>query len=355
MAIKIIGIDIRAANGNGAGKGTYCSEITKAILKMAPRNLEIVLYNDVQNPKFPKQKIIKGSGIFWHFNLRKYLRANPVDFFIGPSSFIYPSIAPKSQKLAIVVHDMVAFMFAKNHKFFPTFVERLTLGRAIKNAEFIITISKNTQKDLCRIKRTAKKRDIVLAPPAVSEIFKPQKTKNLELPAKYILAVGTIEPRKNLESVFKAFEKLANRDPDLHLCLAGGKGWQESKIFKSFPQKLSNRIHLLGYVPMHNLPELYSRAKCLVYPSLYEGFGIPPLEAMACACPVVTSNVSSLPEVVGDAAIMVEPTNIKQIVDGVERLIKHPETHIKKGLAQAKKFSWDDSAAKILDEIFSRV
>lgn len=355
MAIKSIGIDIRAAHGNGAGKGTYCLEITKAILKVLPKNLEVRLYTDKLNPKIPesKQVLIKGRGILWHFNLKKYIKSHPVDFFIAPSSFIYPAIAPKSQKTAIVVHDMIAFMFAKNHKLFPTLVERLTLGRAIKNSEFIITVSKNTQKDLCRIKAAAKKREIVLAYPAVSEIFKAQKTAILELPEKYVLAVGTIEPRKNFESIFKAFEKLAHRHADLHLCIAGAKGWQVSKIFKNFPKHLSDRIHFLGYVPLHNLPELYSRAKCLIYPSLYEGFGIPPLEAMACGCPVVTSNVSSLPEVVGNAAITSGPTDIKAIVEGVEKIMKNPDSYIKKGLAQAKKFRWEESAAKILDELMS--
>ncbi len=348
MAIKSIGIDIRAANGNGAGKGTYCSEITKALLKKFPK---LRLYNDRQNPDFPKQIIIGGRGIRWHFNLRKYLKENPVDFFIAPSSFIYPAIAPRSQKFAIVVHDMIAFMFAKNHKFFPTLVERLTLGRAVKKAEFIITVSKNSAKDLRRIKPAAKKSKIILAMPAVGKIFKPVKTHALKLPEKYILAVGTIEPRKNLESVFKAFRILAVKHLDLHLCVAGGKGWQQSKIFQNFPKEFADRIHILGYVKMSTLPELYSRAKCLVYPSLYEGFGIPPLEAMACGCPVIASNVSSLPEVVGDAAILVEPTDIKAIVEGVEKLLKNPLSFVKKGLAQAKKFSWDDSAERILEAV----
>lgn len=346
MATKIIGIDIRAAEGEGAGKSRYAEEITKALIKLHP---ETRLFIKNLNPKFPVEMQIQipGRSIFWHLNLRKYLLKNPVDFFISPTSFIYPAIAPKSQRLAIVVHDMIAFLFPKNHAIFPIIVERLTLGLAIKNSEFIISVSQNTFKDLCELKPLAKEKPAIFAPPA-AEFMPTAPTMNL--PEKYLLAVGTIEPRKNLAAVFKAFKALSSTHSDLHLCIAGGKGWKTSHVFSEFPTELQDRIHFLGYVTNPQLSELYSRALCLVYPSFYEGFGIPPLEAMASGCPVLTSNISSLPEVVGDAAILIDPNNLEQIIAGIEELIKNPQPYREKGLERAKIFSWEGSAKKILEK-----
>lgn len=352
MATKSIGIDIRETFGKTAGKGRYTEEITKALMHLSPKT-DFVLFTDKENEKFPHAKLIPGKGISWHFNLKKYLKAHPVDFYFSTTSFIYPAIAPKSQRLGIVVHDMVSFLYPANHHWFPILVEKLTLDRAIKKSEFITTISKNTLNDLHRVKPSSRSKKIVFAPPAVTENFKPVSDKTMPLPAKFILAVGTLEPRKNLISLIKAFISISGKHSDLHLCIAGGVGWKTTGIAKSIPEKLEKRIHFLGYVESEKLPELYSRASLLAYPSFYEGFGIPPLEAMACGCPVLTSNISSLPEAVGDAAYLVNPHSISEIEAGIEELLKNPEPYRKKGLERAKVFNWDLSAQEILKAIFS--
>lgn len=352
MATKSIGIDIRESAGEPTGKGRYTEEITRAMIKAAP-DTKFYLFNSELNPKFPSQMqvTLPVHGLKWHFALRRHLIKNPVDFYFSTTSFIYPAIAPRTQKLGIVVHDLIAFLYPKNHHWFPILVEKLTLGLAIKKTAFITTISQSTWNDLTRIKPIASTKKAIFASPAVSENFTRTENKTLLLPEKFILAVGTLEPRKNLPSLIKAFENLITKYSDLHLCIAGGVGWKTAGIKKTIPENLTSRVHFLGYVDYSQLPELYSRATIFAYPSLYEGFGIPPLEAMACGTPVLTSNISSLPEVVGDAAYLVNPTNISEIEAGIEELLKNPEPYRSKGLEHAKLFSWEKSAKEILNAI----
>lgn len=355
MAIKSIGIDIRTIGVFGAGKAKYCEGITRALIRLAP-DIQFYLFNNTINPAFEggqnyKQIKISSSKLFWHLKLRSYLKKNPVDFYFSPTSYVYPSIAPKEQKLSIVVHDLIAFLHPKTHHWFPILVERLTLGRAVKNSSFISTVSQNTWQDLNEIKPESKSKQMAYAPPFIDGSMKKVETKNLDLPEKYILAVGTLEPRKNLQTLFKAFAMLKNSER--HLCVVGGIGWKSSKIFKSIPDNIKDRIHFLGYRSSPDLPEIYSRASMLVYPSLYEGFGIPPLEAMACGCPVITSKISSLPEVVGDAAILINPESPQEVAAAIEKLLNQEirDDFVQKGYQRLNRFGWESSARAILENI----
>lgn len=358
MATKSIGIDIREVSEKHAGKSRYCEEIAKAMIKSAPKDTQFFLFTKKKTKALPgsNQIQIPGRGIIWHFNLRRHLKKNPVDFFLSPTSYIYPSIAPRSQKLAIVIHDLIAFLHPKNNHWLPTIIEKFTLKKAIKNSDFLITVSENTKKDLFKFKRfaaCAKDKNIIIAGPAASPEMKRTASHKLNLPKNFLLAVGTLQPRKNFKAIFQAFSGLAKENPDLHLCVVGGKGWKISKIFKAIPQEFTKRIHFLGYMPYSDLPELYSRAKMLVFPSLYEGFGIPPLEAMSCGCPVVTSSTSSLPEVVGDAALQIPPENADALTQAIASMLipEKAENYAKRGLTQAKKFSWEKSSEAILAAI----
>ncbi|MBT6048692.1 MAG: glycosyltransferase family 4 protein, partial [Candidatus Scalindua sp.] len=181
------------------------------------------------------------------------------------------------------------------------------------------------------------------------------------LPSKMILNVGTLEPRKNVVSLIKAFRKLREMGfEDVKLVIAGNKGWLYQEIFKEVGQSgLKQEILFLGVVRDKDLPLLYNCADIFVYPSLYEGFGLPPLEAMACGVPVITSNTSSLPEVIGDAGIMVDPTDINSLCESMYILLKDKELWNRMrnmGLERSKLFSWDNTAEKILkvyDEVLS--
>lgn len=352
-----MGIDIREAHGQGAGKGRYAEEITKALIRQAP-DLQFFLFTKVPNPRFEnservKQVVIGGKGPLWHLNLRRYLKHHPVDFFLAPTSFIYPAIAPREQKLAVVVHDLIAFLHSKDHHWFPTLVERLTLKRALKRAEWVVTVSDNTWKDLKQVYPWAAEKAQLTLPPGLSAEMHKVSERHLNLPEPYLLAVGTLSPRKNVQGVIQAFEKLAPDSPSLNLCIAGGEGWKHSELMKRIPPALQSRIHFLGYVSNPDLVELYSRAHVLVFPSFYEGFGIPALEAMACECPVVTSSVSSLPEVVEEAGWTVDPADTEALVAAIKEsfIPMRREEAIQKGKVQASLFSWDRSAAELLSHL----
>jgi glycosyltransferase involved in cell wall biosynthesis len=171
--------------------------------------------------------------------------------------------------------------------------------------------------------------------------------KRYNLPEKFILYVGTLEPRKNIVRLLQAFSGVHEKT-GVPLTIVGKKGWKYKEIFNTFLDlNLEEKVLFTGYVEPEELPALYNLATLFVYPSLYEGFGLPPLEAMQCGCPVVTSSVSSLPEVVGDAAIKVNPRSIQEIEQAMCRLLSDENlrnNYIEQGVKQAEKFSWERCA-----------
>jgi glycosyltransferase involved in cell wall biosynthesis len=178
-----------------------------------------------------------------------------------------------------------------------------------------------------------------------------------KLPEHFILFVGSIEPRKNLISLLKAYLLLPEYiKRDFKLLLVGLKGWKNVEILELL-NKLKGNAEYLGFVDNEELAGLYRKASCFVYPSLYEGFGLPPLEAMACGCPVVTSDVASLPEVCGDAAYYINPYNVESIAEGIHKVLTDRNLRqnlIERGLERSKLFSWEKSARehiKVFEEV----
>ena len=177
---------------------------------------------------------------------------------------------------------------------------------------------------------------------------------------KYILFVGTLQPRKNIVRLIEAFSKIHHQQ-QLNLVIVGKKGWMYEEILEAPKQYgIENQIKFLEFVPDEDLSLLYKNALCFVLPSLYEGFGLPVLEAMTQGCPVITSNVSSLPEAGGDAALYVNPEDVDEIAAKMQSLVKDEElrkTLIEKGYKQVKKFSWEKAARetlKVLEEVGER-
>jgi glycosyltransferase involved in cell wall biosynthesis len=175
----------------------------------------------------------------------------------------------------------------------------------------------------------------------------------------YLLYVGTIEPRKNLLTLIHAYDELlreTTRCPQLVLC--GGRGWLYDEVFKLVEDlKLQDQIRFTGYVDDADLPALYSAAEAFIYPSFYEGFGLPPLEAMACGAPVITSDVSSLPEVVGKAGLTHAPKDTRALTEAMAKLLEDEtarEHFRREGLKQAAKFSWE-RAARETQSIYNEV
>lgn len=228
-----------------------------------------------------------------------------------------------------------------------------TLKKEISKIDMFIAVSEHTKKDIIKHLDVPEHKIRVIYE-AADESYRYVQDhsiiKNKYGFDKYILFVGTLEPRKNIPNLIKAFSKL--KSCDYKLVIVGKKGWKYEEIFKLVESlSLSDRIEFLGYISDKELPALYSAATLFVYPSLYEGFGLPPLEAMACGSPVIVSNKSSLPEVVGDAGILIEPEDIDGIADAMKRIIQQPllrKELSEKGLQQAKKFSWTRCAQETI-------
>lgn len=353
---KIIAIDIRDAYGQMTGKGFYTRNMVREILAQDSTN-KYLLYSNKNYPPFDlgnnaKLITVKAKSIFWHLAVLKDLLKRKIDIFWAPTSYIIPALAPKSLNTIITVHDVIAFLFADKHNAKARYIEKFTLKRALKRTKKILTVSENTAKDVESL-FGVKSDKIAVVPCAAGNEFIPLshqeaeiKVSQLNLPKSFILAVGTIEPRKNLSRLIKAFNQITGYYKHVHLVIVGAKGWQYSEIINE-ANKNKDKIHFLGYIETEQLVALYSLAAFFVFPSLYEGFGIPPLEAMQCGCPVITSNSSSLPEVVADAAVKISPDDVDSLKKALLQMIENPELskkYKKEGLLQAKKFSWAKSA-----------
>lgn len=363
-----IAIDIRSAGGEKAGKGWYTFHLVQALLKLDSKN-EYILYARDGIPGFSqfkntRIKLFSTKNALWHYQVARDIQKEKADIFFSTSSYIIPSILPSTIKTILTVHDLVAFLFPSNHNKKATIIEKLLFRRALRRAAYVCAISENTRNDILqRFHYEPTQIDVVYC--GASDEFKPVPKENLQdfiiktnLPENFFLAVGTLEPRKNYLNLIKAFKEVSDRYPDYHLVIVGKEGWDFEKIHAAIKENyLNKKIHLLGYLSNKSLVNLYSLAKAFVFPSFYEGFGIPPLEAMQSGCPVISSHTSSLPEVVGDAALLVNPESPNQIAEAMLKIIKDPElaTHLReKGFKQAEKFSWDNSAKKLL-KIFTKI
>lgn len=355
-----IAIDIRETLRHKTGKGWYTFVLVENLLKLSPKT-EFILYTNQKNSEFESYKnarqiIIKQKGLFWHLGALRHLKKEKPDLFWAPTSFIIPALAPKTLTTVITVHDIVAFLFPQGHDKKAVLLEKLTLKKALSKAAKILVVSRNTKADLIKL-FDIPENDIVIAPCSAGANFTKITDSTIldkirqkyNLPQDFLLGVGTLSPRKNFIRFIQAFDYLAPDYPDIHLVIVGNKGWNFDDILKEANRE---RIHLIGYIDAEELVALYNLAKVFVFPSLYEGFGIPPLEAMSCGCPVVTSNISSLPEVVGDAALLIDPYSTEEIAGAIGTLLANHDLHqdlVRKGLRRATEFSWESSAHKLLD------
>jgi len=259
----------------------------------------------------------------------------------------------------VTVHDLVRCCFGFDRE---TITERILLKldtRGIKRASRIIAVSQNTRDDLIKYLKIPDGKISVIYNGVNHNIFKLYNTKLLDKP--YILYVGAERPRKNLERLFEAFAELKTGFPELRLVKVGPSGrsqrFRRDTMRKLASLGITQEVIFVNHVSELDLAYYYSSAALLAYPSLYEGFGLPPLEAMACGCPVVTSNNSSLPEVVGEAGIMVDPHNTDSLTQAMRQVLTDSELRdnmIRKGLEQSKRFSWEKTAEQTL-EVYEKV
>jgi glycosyltransferase involved in cell wall biosynthesis len=270
-----------------------------------------------------------------------------------------PFLVPAGKKTATVVtvFDLTPIRFPEFHLRSNLFTIR-QLRRRLERADVVMVPSDSTGKDLEEFGLVPRQKVRVI-PLAADACFRPVEQGNREVLAKlgveceYVLNVGTLEPRKNLPRLFEAFRLLKDRHRIPHkLVVAGPRGWKDEEIFQSVRRlNLTDAVVFTGYIPDDTLNLFYSHATLLVYPSLYEGFGLPPLEAMAAGCPVAVSKTSSLPEVVGQAGVYFDPLEVEEIAQAIYRILDSPDFRanlIELGRARSREFSWEKTAAATL-------
>jgi glycosyltransferase involved in cell wall biosynthesis len=276
---------------------------------------------------------------------------------VGGSHFTN-SVAPLFSPCPTVVtiHDMTLWMFPKYHYGMRLLSMRPFIPLAARRAGAIIAVSQSTKEDVVRILRVpAAKVHVIHEAPSSSfrPIPRPYARQMLgsrwTAPERFLLYVGTIEPRKNLVRLLQAFAQLWHGGVIPHkLVLVGQRGWKEEPVFRSIESLgLQEAVRFLGYVPQEVLVALYNLADALVFPSLYEGFGLPVVEAMACGTPVITSRNGSLDEVSGEAAEFIEPTNVESIAASLRYVLTDAERQEElrqRGLAHAARYSWEHTA-----------
>jgi glycosyltransferase involved in cell wall biosynthesis len=359
-----IGIDARLVYHTRAGIGEYTLRLTQALARTFGEH-RFTLLQDRRN----KQPLVAARNIAVahtfvpsHHRLEQRLLPWVVnhlatDVFHSPD-FIPPLRA--NGPSVITIHDL-AFLI------YPHFLTKDSaryygqIDRAVRRADRIIAVSESTKHDLIQ-KLGIPEDKITVIYEAADPLFQPEDRATalrhvqtlFEVPQEFILFVSTIEPRKNIPGLLRAYRRLRDSYKlTPALVLVGAPGWLSEDV-----HKLVDELHLkpycffLGRVSNHDLHHLYNAARCLVHPAFYEGFGVTPLEAMACGTPVVVSNVSSLPEVVGDAALLVDPENDEEITVALWRILTDTALQAElrtKGLQRAPAFSWERAASQTME------
>ncbi|MBU0703619.1 MAG: glycosyltransferase family 4 protein [Chloroflexi bacterium] len=381
-----ISIDYTAAARQRAGIGRYTRELVGALLALPgshqytlfaatgglPRThwqREVACLRAIRNSRFAIRTLPLSDD--WLARLWHRLRlpipvetvTGPLDLFYSPDFVLPPT--RRSTRALLTVHDL-SFLHYPEH-FVPKLVQYLTrvVTRSVARADRVLADSEATRADLIVHLGTEPEKVEVLysgVDPRFCPQPEPGEAERIRArysigSRPYVLSVGTVQPRKNYVRLIQAFAQLQPCKPanlqlaDLQLLIAGGKGWLYEDILAE-AEKHPNRVRVLGFVDDGDLPALYRGASLFAFPSLYEGFGLPVLEAMACGVPVVCSDVSSLPEVAGDAALLVDPLDANDLVEAMARALEEADLRqgmIAKGLAQAARFSWERAARQLVD------
>lgn len=373
---KVISLEIQTAVGAKTGIGWYTYNLTKELCKNNKNKYIGEVFNlrrrNLSEMKIPN--LLIKENVFLLYRLVKELcRYISYNFLMNSHSDIYHFfnffIPNKiNGKVIVTIHDLVYKKYPETVNFdiekFSTEVEY-----SIKHSNLIIVVSEATKKDILENFNISQNKIEIVSPGIYLEdynkIYLKEQIDTVKnkygLSSNFILYLGTIEPRKNITNIILAFEKykMISNDKNLKLVIAGRKGWKYEKIFETYKNsKVKKDIKFINYIDEEDKIILYKLAKLFVFPSLYEGFGMPVLEAMAAGIPVITSNVSSLPEVAGEGAILVNPHSVEEIEEGINKIINGDkifvEELITQGKEQAKKYTWEKSAKK-LEKIYEKL
>lgn len=381
-----IAIDCSLVPGPRGGIGQYSYSLVHALSRIDTVNryslyLLFPAVNHILHPEYKKAELPETANfkviyktIPVHFqllrllwfpgmpgSLREYMLGGLDADVVHSHSYCVPRFRDRRKRLVVTVYDVSVLTHPECH----TRANRAFCLRGIKDAvryaDSIIAISEHTKEDLMKYFDAPAELVTVTrlaAGPGYREVKAPEVLRAARdkygLPENYILFVGSLEPRKNVRTLLKAYSSLPERfKREFCLVIAGGRGWLNSDIPGVVKDlNISERVRFAGYIDKDDIAAVYSQAAVFAYPSLYEGFGLPILEAMSCGTPVVTSDASSMPEVAGDAAILVSPTDADGIAAALERVLESAEVREEmreKGLKRAAGFSWEKCAGETLD------
>lgn len=373
-----VGILYTPALRQGGGIGRYARGLTGALFELDAARAHaftLVVARDApldRLPALPTHARVRRLPlperwltILWHrLDLPLWLDAwaGPWDVFHAPD-FTLPPL--RRAPGIVTVHDLSFLAYPAGAV--PALRRWLAAAvpRSVARAAHVLADSESTRRDL-ETRLGVDPARITVVGAGVEPRFRPiadaaalaRVRDRYRLPGRFVLGVGTLEPRKNFDGLIRAFEIVAQGDPDLHLVVAGGRGWLfEPVLAAATASPAGDRIHWAGFVDDADLPALYAAARVFAFPSHYEGFGIPVLEAMACGTPVVAADNSSLPEVVGDAGLMVPAPDAAALADAIRRLDGDADLRRAcraRGLARAARFTWAAAAERLLD-VYARV
>lgn len=363
-----IGIDVRVLEKGITGIGRFLVELLDSLPNQDTRN-EYFLFSSskISYSNNKLKKIVTGSSrippkiyapVWLNFVLPKLLKKYKIDIFFTPN-YLLPIKKIKNVKTIIVVSDVVHLISKNFHSFSYNLYLKLFLPLSIKNSSEIITISENSKNDIIKFYnvRVEKIKVVYIVANKIFincevDVDKVRLVKNkFNLASKFLLYVGVLENRKNILGLLKITELLRNNGQDIHLVLIGKPGFGFQKIKKEIDSR-SKYVQYLNYVDDDSLAIIYRLAHVFVFPSYYEGFGIPPLEAMKVGLPVVSSNSSSLKEVVGNGGILCDPNNHDAFVQSITKLLEDKVYYNKmkeKALNQAKTFDRNVEIKKIIE------
>jgi len=344
-----IGIDVQSTLGRKTGIGLYTRNLLHALRCVAPQHEYVEL-------SWGRTKELRTDQRIWwqQVELPRKARSAAVEV-LHVTGFDAPRWRPCPTVLT--VHDLIGLLFPSNFPPISRFYWSYWLPRTVRWADQIIVDSESTKRDLIRL-LSIPSECIEVVYLGVNKSFRPiEEQAKLEalrrkysLPPDIVLYIGTIEPRKGLDTLITAYSLLA-AEISHHLVITGKKGWYTESLFRQVEALgLRERVHFTDYVADEDLPGLYNLANLFVYPSRYEGFGLPPLEAMACGVPVVCSNAASLSEVVGDAALLVPP-DVEALAAAMHRVLNDESLQVEmrvKGLERAQRFTWEETARRVV-------
>jgi glycosyltransferase involved in cell wall biosynthesis len=370
MTSHRVAFDVTMARINMMGTGTYARELVGALRPLLGHRLSTIdcsFARAFTHRKSARDRLSTLAHDVWWTQAGTLDAARACDAkLLHVPSMLAPIRG--SVRVVVNIHDLAILRFPRKFRRWHRTWTSWLLPRVARTAAAVIALSEATKLDIVELLDVAPER-ITVIPCGINAEFTrcPDESRldavreRYSLPREFLISVGAIEPRKNLSRLLEAIQRLTEADrslADLSLVHAGPVGWHAEDVPRTMAKLgLANRVRFLGFVPDEDLAVLYRLARASVYPSLFEGFGLPVLEAMASGCPVVTSDRSSLPEVAGDAAVLVDPTDIDAIADGIRRVWQDEPLRREltwRGLRRAARFTWD-SAARETVRVYDRV